>query len=605
MLFVLFHHQCNCERSIFCSNFRSCVSGTPSFASLDVHQCQAVARKDDLEALGYVLLYLVLGDLPWASATDAKQCLSMKANTSVSDMTSQIVCSKTREAIANWLDLARKTEFAQTPKYDEFESILASLQGCNSVGNTKSERTNTKAKENTRTIVSSSVKESKPTGKKRKEPTPPSSPEEELTSTSGKKSPPTRKLRAEDTQQPVAAVKSTGRSSKKASKETSDETSDVEKIFMEGSTKSERTYTKTKENTRTTVSSSVKESKPTGKKRKEPTPPSSLEEELTSTSETKSLTRKLWVEDTQQPVAAVKSTGRGFKKASKEKNSPVQHQQNPNPAPAVAHNSSLQGGDGGDMEAETLPLPPLSKATKTSQKRTANPQPKTRSKVKEEVEIIDLASSPEASPQQSRGSLRCQASQTREKSPIRRSSEKSCSEGKENSPNVSDIFVSRRSEDPKVKNKSPLRSASDNDVAYDIFAPKSKSVSPGIIPSNLENITDRRGRRSKTPSKRRPSAAKDSAEVQLGSSSSPQTRLMPHRSCKRSTSSEFKLLTKAGSEIYLDDCSSPITSETETSPLRAEDEGKKGGHNSILQAIAPIVGAVAGAALGGLAQSLM
>ncbi len=562
-----------------------------------------MARKDDLEALGYVLLYLILGDLPWTSAADAKQCLSMKANTSFSDMTSQIVCSKTREAIANWLDLSRKTEFAETPKYDEFESILASLQGCNSVGNTKSERTNTKAKENTSTTVSSSVKESKPTGKKRKEPTPPSSPEEEKTSTSETKSL-TRKLRAEDTHQPVAAVKSTGRSFKKASKETSD----AQNIFMEGSTKSERTKrtnTKAKENTSTTVSSSVKESKPTRKKRKEPTPPSSPEEEQTSTSETKSLTRKLLAEDIHQPVAAVRSTGRSFKKASKEKISPVEHQQNPNPAPAVAHNSLLKGGDGSDMEAETLPLPPLSKATKTSQKRTANPQPKSRSKFKEEVEVIDLATSPEASPLQSRASLRCQASQTREKSPIRRSSEKSCSEGKENSPKVSDIFASRRSEDPKVKNKSPLRSASESDGAYDIFAPKSKSASPGIVPSNLDNITDRRGRRSKTPSKRRPSAAGDSAEVQSGSSSSPQTRLMPHRSCKRSTSSEFKLLTKAGSEIYLDDCSSPTTSETETSPLSAEDEGKKGGHNSILQAIAPIVGAVAGAALGGLAQSLM
>ena len=43
--------------------------GSQSFASLNAHDCVSLSRRDDLESLGYLLLYLNLGKLPWQDET--------------------------------------------------------------------------------------------------------------------------------------------------------------------------------------------------------------------------------------------------------------------------------------------------------------------------------------------------------------------------------------------------------------------------------------------------------------------------------------------------------------------------------------------------------
>jgi casein kinase I family protein HRR25 len=43
--------------------------GSLSFASVNAHDCVSLSRRDDLESLGYLLLYLNLGRLPWQDET--------------------------------------------------------------------------------------------------------------------------------------------------------------------------------------------------------------------------------------------------------------------------------------------------------------------------------------------------------------------------------------------------------------------------------------------------------------------------------------------------------------------------------------------------------
>jgi len=41
--------------------------GSPNYASINAHNCVELSRRDDLESLGYMLMYLHLGRLPWTN----------------------------------------------------------------------------------------------------------------------------------------------------------------------------------------------------------------------------------------------------------------------------------------------------------------------------------------------------------------------------------------------------------------------------------------------------------------------------------------------------------------------------------------------------------
>ncbi|XP_016663280.1 casein kinase I-like [Acyrthosiphon pisum] len=88
--------------------------------------CAEQGRRDDLESLGYVLLYLVKGTLPWMKNIegedfDVKKCGDLKKKSH------KTLCADLPENFGKYFDYVRKLEFFETPDYDELINLFQTV----------------------------------------------------------------------------------------------------------------------------------------------------------------------------------------------------------------------------------------------------------------------------------------------------------------------------------------------------------------------------------------------------------------------------------------------------------------------------------------------
>ncbi|CAF1067984.1 unnamed protein product [Rotaria sp. Silwood1] len=94
------------------------LTGTPRYASINSHLGKEQSRRDDLEALGYVLVYLYEGRLPWqglkAAAKSAKyeKICERKLHTSLESL-----CINMPSEFSTYLKYCRNLEFTDEPNY--------------------------------------------------------------------------------------------------------------------------------------------------------------------------------------------------------------------------------------------------------------------------------------------------------------------------------------------------------------------------------------------------------------------------------------------------------------------------------------------------------
>ncbi|KAI9680697.1 MAG: hypothetical protein M1817_004137 [Caeruleum heppii] len=99
------------------------IVGTIDFASINALSgvakfAQEMSRRDDMESLGYVLIYLLRGALPWddcRAATEAECAelvLKMKRETSIEDL-----CADLPDAFAAYFEHVRALRFLERPNY--------------------------------------------------------------------------------------------------------------------------------------------------------------------------------------------------------------------------------------------------------------------------------------------------------------------------------------------------------------------------------------------------------------------------------------------------------------------------------------------------------
>lgn len=94
--------------------------GSPNFASLHAHGRTTLSRRDDLESIGYVLLFLMNNNsLPWQAADNEIQLVEIKQS-----WVQWAIEQRGALPIGEFMHAIQKLLFEDTPNYDKLRSLF-------------------------------------------------------------------------------------------------------------------------------------------------------------------------------------------------------------------------------------------------------------------------------------------------------------------------------------------------------------------------------------------------------------------------------------------------------------------------------------------------
>lgn len=111
------HIGFRCERSLV---------GTARYASINVHMGLEPSRRDDLESVGYMLIYLLKGKLPWQGIKKQKDEDHVKVIGEVKQYTHlSKLCEDLPQCFASYIKYCRNLQFYRTPDYEYLKELFA------------------------------------------------------------------------------------------------------------------------------------------------------------------------------------------------------------------------------------------------------------------------------------------------------------------------------------------------------------------------------------------------------------------------------------------------------------------------------------------------
>lgn len=104
------------------------LTGTARYASINTHLGIEQSRRDDLEGLGYVLLYFLRGMLPWQGlrAQNRKEKYD-KIMQSKIDTSTAALCQSFPSEIATYMNYCKNLRFEERPDYSYLKRMLKDL----------------------------------------------------------------------------------------------------------------------------------------------------------------------------------------------------------------------------------------------------------------------------------------------------------------------------------------------------------------------------------------------------------------------------------------------------------------------------------------------
>ena len=104
------------------------IIGTARFCSIHSHLGEELSRRDDLEALSYIMIYFYTGSLPWQSLqTKAKKEKFSKIKVIKISTSPKDLCKGCPPEMREFVEYCRDLKFDEEPKYEMLKELLEKI----------------------------------------------------------------------------------------------------------------------------------------------------------------------------------------------------------------------------------------------------------------------------------------------------------------------------------------------------------------------------------------------------------------------------------------------------------------------------------------------
>ena len=112
------------------------LTGTARYASVNALSGYEQSRRDDLESIGYIIMYFLRGNLPWQGLkVNKKEDRYKKICEIKKEYTSEKLCKGFPKELEIFMDYIKQLDFTEVPDYDYLRNLLKKIMEKNKIEN--------------------------------------------------------------------------------------------------------------------------------------------------------------------------------------------------------------------------------------------------------------------------------------------------------------------------------------------------------------------------------------------------------------------------------------------------------------------------------------